>query len=452
MPNHPANRLRALRLERGWTQEQLAEKVERLAWSRRETVGLTGDKVSKWERGTVGVSLRYRGLLAAVFGDSEHQLGLPSTARGARPATPASDETLIATIDHAADLLTQLGNPGQTLRPALLAAVTEDVLSRRSILAALDTEPTPRGPIGPDELDDLAGRYDTAHATAPPAALLTGLRTHLRIVSDALTQQPTTGTRQRLLRNRARVAILAGRIAAEDTGEVMAARGYYAQAIDDAREIGDHQVAVIAYGYAAQLATDQGQHVAALDHLDAAAKLNPGDPAVTAWLAATEAAVQAAAGNQPAAREALDQAHASAEQVTGPPAVRWFTGQAALRAHLTATAGRVLLAADDHDAARDRLTEAAAQCTALGAAGRHDLLACRLDLADTEYAASRYTAAVRAAADVARLLDLTRHVAATSRLRRLCDLLHTALSTADATAADLVGARRALTTLYADVA
>lgn len=48
--------------------------------------------------------------------------------------------------------------------------------------------------------------------------------------------------------------------------DVLAAGGYYAQAIDDARETDDHQVAVIAYGHAAQLAaTEAAVHAAADD-------------------------------------------------------------------------------------------------------------------------------------------------------------------------------------------
>jgi transcriptional regulator with XRE-family HTH domain len=270
------SRLRELRLERGWTQQQVADKVSRLAWSRRQRVGIAPDMVSKWERGDKGISPRYRMLLADTFRVTVDQLDLPSTARG---ASPAADQAVIATFDQAAELLAQLGRPGQAIRPQVLAALTEDVLTRRAMLAAADATPATH-PVtaGPDELDQLADSYDQAHATADPAALMTALTAHLRMVGDALRDNPAADTRQRLLRNRARVAILAGRIAADDTGNPLHARGYYAQAIDDAREIGDHQIAAVAHGCAGRLAATEGLHAAALHHSDAAVKLYSGAP------------------------------------------------------------------------------------------------------------------------------------------------------------------------------
>ena len=434
------SRLRELRLERGWTQQEVAERLARIAWARREAAGVTGDMIAKWERGARNPSAFYRKLYAALFQVPADQLGLPSTARGASAVRRMPEDRAVSVIDEAVDLLAQLGDPGQAIRPG--------------VLAALDTEPATHGPLSPAELDDLAGRYENAHATAPPAALMTALRTHLRMVAEALRNHPAAGTRQRLMLNRARVAILAGRIAAEDTGEVMAARGYYAQAIDNARETGDHTVAVIAYGYAAQLATDQGQHTAALEHLDTAAKLNPGGPALTAWLAATEATAHAATGNQPAAWAALDRAHAAVDEAAGTPAVRWFTdaSTAQLRAHLTATTGRVLLAAGDHNAARDRLTDAATQLAGLGPDGRRALLTCQLDLADTERAAGQFVAAIRMVAQAAQLHELSQRAVAAVRLRCSRDILHTGLDAMDTTPEELADLRQVLASLHADVA
>lgn len=45
-------KLRALREERGWTQQDVADQVSRMAWLRRhEHVGVNADMVAKWERG-----------------------------------------------------------------------------------------------------------------------------------------------------------------------------------------------------------------------------------------------------------------------------------------------------------------------------------------------------------------------------------------------------------------
>ena len=47
-----STRLRALREERGWTQQEVAEQLSRLAFLRmKRHVGVNADMVAKWERG-----------------------------------------------------------------------------------------------------------------------------------------------------------------------------------------------------------------------------------------------------------------------------------------------------------------------------------------------------------------------------------------------------------------
>ena len=62
-------RLRELRTELGWTQQEMAERIAHLAWMQhREHAGVNADMVAKWERGVKGVSPRYRELLCHLFG------------------------------------------------------------------------------------------------------------------------------------------------------------------------------------------------------------------------------------------------------------------------------------------------------------------------------------------------------------------------------------------------
>jgi transcriptional regulator with XRE-family HTH domain len=307
------NQLRALRLARNWTQHQLAERVVRR--SRDPHCGVTADHISKWERGDRGISARNRKLLAAELGVTVDQLGLPGLARDATPAH--RDETLISMVDQAAELLDQLGEAGHALRPQVLAALTDEVLSRRSALAFIDTpKPAPTVP-SVDELDILAGQYEDRYRTAAPATLLTALTAHLRMVADALSRQPSAGTRQRLLRNRARTSVLAGQLS-QDLGNTMAARAYYAQAVDDSYELNDLPLAAIAHGYAARLAIAEGQGAAALRHLDAADRLTVTDPGILAWLSA----VAAEAGRP--SDEAPSPDGKAGRRTSPPPAVRWF--------------------------------------------------------------------------------------------------------------------------------
>ena len=85
------------------------------------------------------------------------------------------------------------------------------------------------------------------------------------------------GDRQRLLRNRVRAAILAGRLAFERLHNSMSARAFYSVAHDDSRELGDDVLRATVLGYTAQLAAGEGRAAAARDDLAAAAALPPAD-------------------------------------------------------------------------------------------------------------------------------------------------------------------------------
>src|SRR5215471_11653500 len=110
----PRPRLRALRDERGWTQQEVAEQVSRLAWLRRhEHVGVNPDMVSKWERGEKQPTPRYRELLCLLFETDAHALGLGGSARvEASVRSEVDGNSLIELLGGAASLLDQLGAAG----------------------------------------------------------------------------------------------------------------------------------------------------------------------------------------------------------------------------------------------------------------------------------------------------------------------------------------------------
>lgn len=415
------NRLRELRLAQGWTQAQVAERLARLAWARREgDPGVNADMVAKWERGVKRPSPRYRKLLAALFKVSIDQLGLPACGRG-KPDTGPGDQSLVAVVDQAVELLQQLGDAGQAVRPRVLAALTDDVLNRRTMLDILDTPPAASAVPEVAELDALADRYQSAHATAAPAPLMTAVTAHLRMVGDALRQHLTAGTRQQLLRNRARVAILAGQLAADDLDNITAARAHYAQALDDAYELDDHQVAAIVHGHTARLAIMTGQHSAALGHLDAAARIQSSDTAISSWLALIEATAHAAGGNHAAANEALDRVETARRNSSRSVGPRWFIENHPTR-H-TATTGRVLLAAGDYPDARRTLAKAIDQLDKHATANRRPLILCLLDQAEAEICLGSLDAGAALITRAAKLLLLAPYAAGTARIHVLRDLL-----------------------------
>ena len=414
-------RLRELRTDLGWTQQELADRIAHLAWmERRERVGINADMVAKWERGVKGVSPRYRELLCRLFGVTPDQLGLkntpPVTADRTRPLT--DDQSLIAMLDNAAGLLDQLGAAGTALAPHMLHAWKDAVTTRRTMLGLLD--PSATDPVGHAraatatvaDLEQLAERYHALYETADPAALLTSVAAHVRLAQDALRQDPAPDERRRLLRNLAEVAILAGRLAADDLGNPMSGRAYYSVALDAAREVADDQLTAMTHGHAAQLAATEGLTTAALNQLTAAREHARSTPAIASWLATIEATIHADLGDHASARDALDRAHTALAQPGGRSAPASFQYHGT--AQLTATTGHVLLRAGDHSHAREVLTAAVGDPRLTG---RRQRLLILVDRATVELRSGNLAAACSHATQAAELLHQAAYAVGIIRLR-----------------------------------
>jgi transcriptional regulator with XRE-family HTH domain len=321
--------LREYRLQLGWTQQEMADRIAHLAWmERRERAGVNADMVAKWERGAKGISPRYRELLCRLFGVTPDQLGLKNvpSAGAQRGPAKADDQSLVAMLDNAAGLLDQLGAAGTALAPHMLHVWKEAVTSRRTMLGLLD--PGATDPIGHArattasvaDLEQLTERYQALYDTADPAALLTSVAAHVRMAQDTLRQNPPTDMRRRLLHNLAEVAILAGQLVADDLGNTISGRAYYGLALDAAREVADDRLTAIAHGHAAQLAAAEGLTIAALDHLAAGNEHVRPTPAIACWLATIEAIIHAGRGEHTPARDALDRARTILDQAGRWPA------------------------------------------------------------------------------------------------------------------------------------
>jgi transcriptional regulator with XRE-family HTH domain len=88
----------------GETQEQTAAALNRLARGRSEATAITGNHVSRWERGIVHPSRLHSKLLAEHFGRSLDELGL--TRQRYSPAERLPDETMdtdVLLIEHLSD-------------------------------------------------------------------------------------------------------------------------------------------------------------------------------------------------------------------------------------------------------------------------------------------------------------------------------------------------------------
>ncbi len=413
-------RLRELRTELGWTQQDMADRIAHLAWmERREHAAVNADMVAKWERGAKGISPRYRELLCRLFGVAPDQLGLkntPAATGGTRSRT--DDQSLLTMLDNAAGLLDQLGAAGTALAPHMLHAWKDAATTRRAMLGLLD--PSATDPVGHAraatatvaDLEQLAERYHALYETADPSVLLTSVAAHVRMAQDALRQDPGADERRRLLRNLSEVAIVAGRLAADDLGNAMSGRAYYSLALDTAREAADDQLTAIAYGHAAQLAGSEGLTTAALDDLTTAREHARSTPAIVCWLVTIEATIHADRGDQAAAHDALDRAHTALEQSGGRPAPASFRYCAA--ADLTAATGHALLRAGDGNGARETLTSALNQPRQ---APRRQRVLVLIDLAAIELGSGNLPVACSHATQAANLLHQLAYAVGAARLR-----------------------------------
>lgn len=414
-------RIRELRLELGWTQAELAERLAGLAWMhRREHVGVNADMVAKWERGAKGISPRYRELLCLLFGVTAEQLGLapgrPTPVP--EPTTPdTDDDSLVSLLDNAASVLDQLGAPGSALAPQMLDVWKDSTTTRRTMFALLDpaaTDPAGHARAATATVADLeaSDRYRDLYPTAAPAPLLTAVAAHVRTVGEVLGRDPSPTDRRRLLTNRARVAILAGRLAAEDLDNTLSGHAYYSLAADSAREADHGPLAAIAHGYAAQLAAAEGCPAAALDRLTEAARHAERSPAVRAWLATLAATIHADRGEHQAAADALDHARALTDQAGPGGTMAWFESNDAGR--LTAVAAHLALRADDHTHARDQYAEALGQ---VAPTARRQRVLCLIGQATAELHTGNHPEACLHATQAAELLGRAPYATGTARLQ-----------------------------------
>jgi tetratricopeptide (TPR) repeat protein len=395
----------------------LAEKLAYFAWTRNhQRIAVNADMVAKWERGAKGISPRYRALLCQLFGVTAEQLGI-APAVSAVPGRPVRDpESLVSMLDDAASLLDQLGAAGTALAPQMLSAWKDTLTSRRTMLGLLD--PAATDPAGHahaatatvTDLEQLAQRYQTLHATADPAALLTPVAAHLRMATAALGRDNTASDRRRLLRNLTIVATLTGRLAYEDLGDAASGRAHYSVALDSARETDDDQAATTVLGYTAQLAHAEGMTAAAMNHLHAALVHAERAPALAPWLASIRATIHADSGDHTAAVDALHRA----EPTTSQPAPRSLLLFDYGPAHLAAAAGHVHFQAGRHTAARAALAAALDQ---LPSTARRARILALTNFAMTELHAGNLPEACHQAITATDLLNRIPYATGVTRLR-----------------------------------
>jgi transcriptional regulator with XRE-family HTH domain len=424
-------RLRALREERGWTQQDVAEQISRLAWlRRREHVGVNADMVAKWERGEKRPSPRYRELLSLLFGTDAQTLGIGVAAQPvAEVRSEAQDGSLIATLGGAASLLDQFGAAGAILQPRMFGVWKDELMHRRALLkliglatttgfaAFADADGSRSGKPSPEtvrDLDELADRYQVLYHSTAPAVLMTPVVAHLETLRDPLRPGADPHLRRKLFVNRARVATLAGRLAFFDLRDSLAARGYYNLALESAREAGDHLQAAAALAHLAFIPAADYGFGAALDYLRGAARhvQKQPDRRVASWLYAIESEIQTNAGSHAAALAAVERALATLEKPGLDRDLPWFDYYDTTR--LSGFAGYATLRAGRLDESRSALTAALDQLPGRAVKQKAVFLT---DIASVDLACGDLDQACALAADAAQQLHHAGYAVGFGRLK-----------------------------------
>src|SRR5256885_15307065 len=164
----PNERLRYQRRLRGWTLDEVAERLHRLVMGGPE-LGVDAHMVGRWERGVRRPAPRYVALLCQVFELPADELGLVEDAVEAVETTDKEDDV----------------RRRQFLQ--YLSVVTGATMLDWDQVAALL-----RGQLGPsdeilvDDLEMITRSHARQVETVTPGSLLAPLRSHMAVLSGSL--------------------------------------------------------------------------------------------------------------------------------------------------------------------------------------------------------------------------------------------------------------------------
>jgi transcriptional regulator with XRE-family HTH domain len=286
-------RLRAQRLARGWSQEDVVQGLVRVGIEVGERqLGVTRNLVSRWEREGTTPRAPYPKLLCLLFQTSADELGLVVP----RPSASAS-----VTIEG--DTFEDGGNDVERrdfLRVAGMAAVG-------TFLPWRAWPALPDGSL--DDLVSIAGRYRRLSPTVPSATLLDAMSAHLRILRQLVDSARSETTRARVAAAVNEAAAFAGRLAF-DLGDFPAFTHYYRLATSYARRAGDDTLAAYTLGSMSYWSVMGGDGERAVPMMGQATSLLSKQipPVVESWFAVFEASAESRAGDSSKAMAALGRA------------------------------------------------------------------------------------------------------------------------------------------------
>ncbi|MBP2703168.1 helix-turn-helix transcriptional regulator [Microbispora sp. RL4-1S] len=370
---HPANRQLAWeRLQRGWSYEELCERVRGQMVACEETdTGLTANTVRRWETGERRPDPRYRKHLVTVFGKPASELGLLTSEELAmRPVSEVVDEirrllSMIAGNVDGIDRSTFLrGLLGVGVLAPLLGDGGEAVPDDGH--RAVDAESA-------GAFADVVDRQAALYWTAPAREVYQSSVAHTGLGMRLLRTAPQGAARLTLAEAAARSALLSGRIAFFDLDDAPTAERLFRLALTATRECGDHALAAAVLAHASFVPGFAGDRASALALMDAAfAHAWHGvGPLTRAWLHCVASEISARCGEPKECMRHIDRADRMADGPGDDP--HWLDFFE--RARLDGFAGFSALTAGHHEEAARRLGSALGDLGPNGGKQRSVLLA-----------------------------------------------------------------------------
>jgi transcriptional regulator with XRE-family HTH domain len=359
----PNERLRAQRLRRAWSLEDVARKLVELAVALGERPpGVNATMVGRWERGEHTPRPPYPRLLCLLFDASPETLGL------------ADPETAVVEELH-------LVGGRRAERPLHLS------------------EETVRN------LETMTAAYRRMYHTVGAHDLIDGIAEHVRTTRGfwRRTTDPQLGPSLAGITSEA--AMLAGRMSFFDLGRPSEAEPYYQTALAAAEGAGDRALQAVVLGNQSFIPRNRGDFEDALRLLRQAKSLTSDQPTVRSWATALEAMTYLWARQPAKSLAAMEQAEALLAQARPEDRPAWFDyydparlagfhGLLWIRLGDPETAQRILdraIATLPAEAAKQRACYLADQATVQASAGEVER-ACQLGsealqiLSDVEYA------------------------------------------------------------------
>src|SRR2546421_5269871 len=287
-------RLRAQRLARGWSQEDMVRGLVRVGIEVGERqLGVTRNLVSRWEREGPTPRAPYPKLLCLLFQTSAEELGLVAPY----PSTTASITIEGDTFEDGRDDVERR----DFLRLAGMAAAGV-VLPQWKALPVL-----PDGSL--DDLVSITSRYRRLSPTVPSSTLLESMLAHLRILRQLMDSARSETTMARVAAAASEASAFVGRLAF-DLGDFSAFTRYYRFATSYAKRAGDDTLAAYTIGSMSYWSVMGDDGDRAIPMMGQATSLLPKQipPVVESWLAVFEASAQSKAGDTSKAMAALGRA------------------------------------------------------------------------------------------------------------------------------------------------